>query len=117
MGRAGESVDLRAGVVDVVLALDLEPGLGQQCRKRVTNDSSPAVADMHWPGRVGRDEFDIDPLAGADCRIAKTGAGAKDGAQLRLPDFGRQGDVKKTRTRRCDSKATAAIIPSRSEER
>ena len=111
MGRAGENIDLRAGVVDVILALDLEPGLGQQRRERVADDSAPAVADMHWPGRVGRDEFDIDPLAAADWRIAKTGAGAQDRAQLCVPDFGRQGDVQKPRTRRCDGQAAAAVIP------
>ncbi len=90
MGRAGEQVHLRAGVVDVVLALDPKPGFGQQCRERIADHGAAAVADMHRPGRVGRNEFDIDPLAAADRRIAKAGSGSEDRAQLCVPNLGRQ---------------------------
>ena len=61
--RAGELVDLGAGVVDVVLARDGEAGLLEQRRQRVADHGAAAMADMHRPGRVGRDVLDIDRRA------------------------------------------------------
>ena len=62
-GRAREHVDLRAGIVDVVFARDLVAGEGEQVGERVAEHRAAAMADMHRPGRVGRDIFDIDRLA------------------------------------------------------
>ena len=59
-GRAGENVDLRAGVVDVVFAGDIVTGESEQCRQGIAEDRAAAMADMHRPGRIRRDIFDID---------------------------------------------------------
>ena len=58
--RARERIDLRTGVVDVVLARHLEAGENQQVGQRVAEHGAAAMADMHRPGRIGRDVFDID---------------------------------------------------------
>ncbi len=68
--RAGQRIDLGAGIVDVILTVHRKASLGEQCRERVADDGAAAMADMHRPGRVGRDKLDIDPLAAADRRIA-----------------------------------------------
>ena len=55
--RAGEVVDLHAGVVVIELAFD-GPAVGvQQARQRVADRRGAAVADMQRAGRVGRDVF------------------------------------------------------------
>ena len=59
-GRAGEHVDLRAGVVDVIFARHLAAGEGQQVGERVAEHGAARVADMHRPGRIGADIFDVD---------------------------------------------------------
>ena len=61
--RLAELAHLRAGVVDVELALDLVAVEGEQARERVAVGGVARVADVHRPGRVGRDELDEDPLA------------------------------------------------------
>ncbi len=111
MGRPREHIDLGAGVVDVVLALHAEPGLGQQPGQRVPDHRAAAVPDMHRARRVGGHELDIDPLAAPDRRIAKRRAGTQDGAQLRVPDLGSQPDVDKTRPRWGGREPAAAIVP------
>ena len=65
-GRAREHIDLRAGVVDVVLARDVEAGEVEQVGQRVAEHRAAAMADMHRPGRIGGDVFDIDLLRLAD---------------------------------------------------
>ena len=62
-GRTREHVDLRACVVDVVLARHVMAGEGQQVGERIAEHRAAAMPDMHRAGRVGRDVFDID-LAG-----------------------------------------------------
>ena len=76
--RAREHIDLRAGIVDVVFARDLEAGESQQIGERIAEHRAAAMADMHRPGRIGRDIFDIDRLARADVAAAVIGAGADD---------------------------------------
>src|SRR4029453_8120995 len=61
-----EPVVLAAGVVDVVLALDLVPGDGEQVGQGVAGRGQAGVADVEGPGRVGRDELDVDPLPVAE---------------------------------------------------
>ena len=63
---ARELIDLGAGVVDVIFARHVEAGEGEQTGERIAEHGTPAMADMHWPGRVGRDIFDIDHAALAD---------------------------------------------------
>ena len=60
-----EEADLRAGVVDVVLALDLEAGGVQHRGQCVSENRAASVADLQRSGRVGRDEFDLDAMSGA----------------------------------------------------
>ena len=61
-----ELVDLAAGVVEVVLALDLVAGGGEQVGQGVAGRGEAGVADVQRPGRVGRDELDVDPLPVAE---------------------------------------------------
>ena len=56
------SADLAAGVVDVVLALDLVAGELEQPRERVAVGGVAAARRGQRPGRVGGDELDEDPL-------------------------------------------------------
>ena len=61
---AGESVDLRAGVVEVILRDDLGILRAEDPGQRVTDRSPPHPADVNRSGRVGRDELKVHPLAG-----------------------------------------------------
>ena len=68
IARAGahggaELRDLRAGVVEVVLAHDLVAGQFEQPRQRVAVGRVAAARRGQRAGRVGRDELDVDPLA------------------------------------------------------
>jgi hypothetical protein len=57
---ACEHIDLGAGIVDVVFACDIVAGEIQEACERVAEHRAPAMTDMHRPGRIGRDIFDID---------------------------------------------------------
>ena len=59
-GGAGEHVDLRAGVVDVVFARHRPAGEADEIRQRVAEYGAPSVADVHRAGRVGRHVLDVD---------------------------------------------------------
>ena len=100
MCRPCEHVHLGAGVVDVVLALHAEPGLGQEPRQRVPDHRAAAVPDVHRARRIGRHELDIDTFGATNRRIAERRAGAQDGAELRVPDLGSQPDVDEPRLHR-----------------
>jgi len=60
--RFGELRDLRPGVVDVVLALDLVADCGEQAHHRVAVGRAATAADVQRAGRVGGDELDQDPF-------------------------------------------------------
>ena len=62
--RAGEAVDLGAVVVEVVLAHHVGALRGQQPAQRVADGGPAGAADVDRPGRVGRDELEVDLLAG-----------------------------------------------------
>ena len=68
--RAREHIDLRAGIVDVIFAGDVIARERQQACQRIAEHRAPAVADMHRPGRIGRDIFDIDLFGRADSAAA-----------------------------------------------
>jgi hypothetical protein len=74
--RVGQGLDLHAGVVVVELAGDVVALRHEQRGQRVAQRRLAAVAYVQRAGRVGRDEFDDDFLAGA-------GAGAAVGGALR----------------------------------
>ena len=74
IGGAGQRIDLRAGIVDVVLARHLVAGELQQVGQRIAEHRAAAMADVHRPGRVGRDVLDVDALALAEIGAAVGGA-------------------------------------------
>ena len=108
--RTGERIDLGARIVDVIFAVHGKTGLGEQRRQRIADNSAAAVTDMHWPCGIGRDEFDIDPLAAAGRRIAVSGAGLQNRAQLCVPHRRFQPDIEKARACRRGQKAGAAVV-------
>ena len=58
-GKEGEHA--RAGVVDVVFALDLVAGLGEHVGQRVAQRAAAAAADVQRAGGVGADELHLHP--------------------------------------------------------
>ena len=91
--RAREHVDLGAGVVDVIFPDDVVAGEPQQAAQRVAEHRAPAMADMHRPGGVGRDIFDIDLLGRAHRAPAIGRALTQHGAQRVRPGRGFQGQI------------------------
>ena len=69
---AREPVDLHAVVVEVVLPRDLGALRGQDPGQRVADRSPAGAAQVHRPGRVGRDELQVDPLTGSAPPVART---------------------------------------------
>ena len=64
--RLGEQPHLAAGVVEVVLALDLVAAAGSSsARDRVAEGGAAAAGGGHRPGRVGAHELDQDALGRA----------------------------------------------------
>ena len=68
--RAGEPVDLGAVVVEVVLAHHVGALRGQQPAQRVADGGPAGAADVDRPGRVGRDELQVDLVAGQRVGVA-----------------------------------------------
>ncbi len=64
--RAGEHVDLGAGVVDVIFAGDVEAGEGEQIGQRVAEHGAAAMAHMHRAGRIGGHILDVHGVPLAD---------------------------------------------------
>ena len=85
--RARQDIDLGAGIVDVIFARDGIAGEGQQIGERVAEDRAAAVPDMHRPGRIGRDVFDIDLLALTRVAAAVILPRRQHDAQLLAPDM------------------------------
>ena len=69
-GRAGENVDLRSGVVDVVLARDVEADLLEQRRQHVAIDRAARMGDVQRTRRVGGNVLDVDLPAATSVRAA-----------------------------------------------
>ncbi len=84
--RAGERIDLAAGVVDVIFPRHLIARIGHERGQRIAEYGAAGVADMHGAGRVGRDIFDIDRFPAAQIGAAVIGALGGDGAQHLVPD-------------------------------
>ena len=76
--RVGEPVDLGAVVVEVVLADDVGALGGQQPAERVADGGPAGAADVDGPGRVGRDELEVDVRAREVVGVAVVRAGADD---------------------------------------
>ena len=97
IGRAREHIDLGAGVVDVIFARYLETGEGEQVRQRIAEHGAAAMADMHRPGRIGRDIFDVDRNAAADVAHAVSRAQLHRAAQRRDPGGGLEREIDEAR--------------------
>ena len=68
--RRRETIDLRAVVVEVVLAGHLGARELEDARQRVTDGGPSGAAEVDRAGRVGRDELQVDPVA--SLRVAAT---------------------------------------------
>ncbi len=86
IGRARQRIDLSAGVVDVIFAGDGEAGEGEQIGERVAEHGAAAMADMHRPGRIGRDIFHVHRLALADGALPIRSALLQHHAQHARPE-------------------------------
>ena len=93
VGRAREHVDLGAGIVDVIFAGDVVACEFKQARQSVTEHRATTMADMHRPGRVGRNIFDVDLLARANNTLAVSIAFTQHRAQRVRPGLRLQGEV------------------------
>ena len=60
--RPGERIDLSACIIEVIFLGHAEARRLEHPREAVADHRPSAVADVHRPGRVGRDIFDVDPL-------------------------------------------------------
>ena len=88
-----QHIDLRAGVVDVVFLGHVIACGAEQIGQRIAEHRAPAMADMHRPGRVGRDIFDIDLLPGP-CRGLSIGrARLEKVSQMPLPEHRREPQI------------------------
>ncbi len=90
---ARQHVDLGAGIVDVIFAGDVIARVVQEACQRIAENRAAAMADMHRPGRIGRDVFDIDLLARADAAFPIGRAFAQHGEQGIGPCRGFQGQI------------------------
>ena len=100
LDRRPEEVDLPPGVVEVVLARDLVSRVLEQSCHGVSVRGVTRGADSQWPGGVGRDQLDLDPLRpvrrrpgavlGADLlqRVGEPRAGHPEIEEARPGDFG-----------------------------
>ena len=94
---AAEEPDLRAGVIDVVLALDLKSGGVEHRGQRIAEDCAASVADLQRAGRVGRDELDLHPMAFAQIDAAPLVARVDHGEQQIALPLGVQRDIDESR--------------------
>ena len=77
--RTSQDIDLRAGIVDIILAGHRMSRETQEIGQGIPEHGSSTVADMERPGRIGRDIFDVDGRAGrsdavlaaAECHAAR----------------------------------------------
>ena len=100
VNRAGERIDLRARIVDIIFLGDAEARRLEHPGEAVADHGAAAMAHVQRPGRVGRHIFDIDALVVADRRQAVSLAFAQDRPKLVAPRVGRQPQVDEAWTRR-----------------
>ncbi len=75
--RPRERFDLRAAVVDVVLARDVVAREGEQRGQRIAEDRATDMPDMQRARRVGGDVLDIDLDARAEAGMSERLAGVE----------------------------------------
>ena len=88
-----EDVHLAAGVVDVVLALDVEADRFEDVRDARPVRGAATVPDVEWSGGIGGDEFHLDPAATPERRIRVARTGDEDAAHHRGERLGRDAEV------------------------
>ena len=77
IGRPAERCDLRARIIHVVFLGDGKTRLAEKIGERIPHHRATAMPDMHRPGWIGRDIFDIDAPPSANRTIAIGFAHAK----------------------------------------
>ena len=92
-----ELLHLRAGVVVVVLALDLVPGQLEQSRDGVADRAVPGRGDGDRAGRVRRDHLDLDALPRLRPGGSEARPRAEDLAQRLAVPLARQPQVDEAR--------------------
>ncbi len=90
-------VHLHAAVVDVELAGDLGSGSSENPAEGVSDRRPTGVAEVQRPGRVGRDELEVHPLAVQGVGVSVLGAGLDDRASELTLGRGVEGDVEEAR--------------------
>ena len=98
--RPAQSLHLAAGVVDVVLPLDVIPGRVQHPGQGVAHGRAPAVAHVQRAGGVGRHEFHLDLAAAAQIGPAEIGPEPDHFGRHAAPPFMGQGKVDEPRAGR-----------------
>ena len=96
--RTREHVDLGAGIVDVIFSDNIEACELKQAGQCIAKDRAAAVADMHRPGRISRDVFDIDLLARPDRALTVSVALAQHRPQRVCPGRYFQSEIDETWT-------------------
>jgi hypothetical protein len=99
MRRACQHIDLPSGIVDVVLARHGEAGGRQEIGERIAKHRAAAMADVHRPGRIGRDVFDVHVLAGPDGAAAVSRSLTDDARERTAPHHGIERQVDEPRPR------------------
>ena len=102
IGRAGERIDLGAGVVDIVFARHGKAGEGKKIGERIAEHGAAAMADMHGAGRVGRHILDVHGFAFADGALAIGGALLQHHAQHTRPECRGECQIDEARPRDLD---------------
>src|SRR5581483_10248140 len=111
--RLGEDLHLAAGVVEVVLALDVVIGAGEEPGERVAEDGVPPVTDGERSGRVRAHELDLDSRAAPEGGDAEGGVVAH-ARELLVPEAVGELDVDESGTRdvaRRDPGARVVQVP------
>ena len=96
--RPGVPVDLGAVVVEVVLLADGRALRGQDPGQGVADRGPARAAQVQRPGRVGRDELEVEPLAGQQVGVPVRRAGGHDRPGQLSGGRGVQHDVEEART-------------------
>ena len=113
INRAGQNLDLPAGIVDVIFLGHREAGPRQHRRQHIAHHRASAMADMHGASGVGRHIFDIDRLALAHINRAIGRAQLQDRLDDPVPNLRLQRHVEETRTGdidRCDTVGAAQFF-------
>ena len=88
-----EDVDLPAGIVDVVLAIDRVPGGFEQVAQRRAVGRAAAVAHVHRARGIRRDEFDHHLASGAHVAASVSRAQRRHALERREPRVLRQPEI------------------------